>query len=43
MVFQGVADAEKLLLFSTVVVIRNIAWGIEIMSAGLEGITVVYV
>ena len=37
MVFQGVGNAEKLLLFVAVVVVRNLASGVKVVTAGLEG------
>ena len=36
MVFQGIADAEKFLLFGTVIIVRNRASSIKVVSAGLK-------
>ena len=37
MIFQGVGNTEKLLLFVAVVVVRNLASGVKVVTAGLEG------
>lgn len=37
MVFQGVGNAEKLLLLIAVVVVRDFASGVKVVTAGLEG------
>ena len=37
MVFQGVGNTEKILLFIAVMVVRDFASGVKIVTAGLEG------